>query len=794
MSDIIIQYQNANQSYQQVIDNFVIRKKEFERVIKDLIRTRKEDSFQHYVFVGRRGSGKSTLLRRIEAEIDNNDVLKKEYIAVNLSEEQTGIYRLFDLWVYVIRDLNAKNHKIPELDFRTYKNDLNAYSKLLHLQIIKALRNNNKRLVLLIDNIDRVLRKADEETALLRELLMNYKEIRIIGGSTIMSEHFWQYDMPFYQFFAIKKLDALSLEDIKTLLTHWAGILEIKEIEKIIYDHPGKIQAIRMLTDGSPRTMLLFVDMLLNRTKQNGYQYLQNIVDKATPIYQERLGTLSAAQAKVLSELAYLWEAASVEQLIQKCSMEGKTISALLSQLVGLKFVEKLNTDTKNHLYRIEERFFNLWFNMTQGGPQQRHEAKALTEFLETWYDKAGLQNIALELSKTLQNKDIKPDYAESITHALLRSKSLEPSLKQGLYLDLTKYSFHVPDNLVQEVFEDFDQAVAKAFEDNDFEKAIEILNISDIQADKKAFGLGLAHQEMKNFELAEKYYLDAINKGHISASFNLALLYDEQGITKLAEKYYLEAIDKGITSSINNLALLYGNQGKTELAEMYYLKAIDQGDIGVSFNLAILYNNQGKTELAEKYYLVAIEKGRIDALNNLANLYANQGKAELAERYYLEAINNGNIYSYNNLLIMYYKSKNKKNIAELLKKDMKEKLLESFGPEDYLVYLIYLGDLEIFNAVFEDYTSNPISSLASSSFLTELLVHQQNLLVYEYFQKKEEAIENYKPLWYATLKIIGHKNSQKMPPELNEVVQDILIYIKAQQEKFYNHSNLKIT
>ena len=36
MQELIFQYQNANQSYQTVIDNFVIRNKEFERIINDL--------------------------------------------------------------------------------------------------------------------------------------------------------------------------------------------------------------------------------------------------------------------------------------------------------------------------------------------------------------------------------------------------------------------------------------------------------------------------------------------------------------------------------------------------------------------------------------------------------------------------------------------------------------------------------------------------------------------------------------------------------------------------------------
>ena len=77
MSAFITQYQSAYLSDEKVIDNFVVRTKEFERVMADIRSTPKGTSFQHYVYVGRRGSGKSTLLRRIQAEIQTDEELSK---------------------------------------------------------------------------------------------------------------------------------------------------------------------------------------------------------------------------------------------------------------------------------------------------------------------------------------------------------------------------------------------------------------------------------------------------------------------------------------------------------------------------------------------------------------------------------------------------------------------------------------------------------------------------------------------------------------------------------------------
>ncbi len=386
MQPFLIQYQSANLSDEQIIDNFVVRTKEFERVMADIRTTEKGSSFQHYVFVGRRGSGKSTLLRRIQAEVCTDPELKEKFIVANLSEEQAGIYKLYDLWDYVIRDLRTKGFDLPEIDWQEYQDDLKEYTKVLYRTIHEFLHKEDKRLILLVDNIDRIFKNIGKDANLLREQLMNFNDVRIIGGSTIMAEDFWRYDMPFYQFFSIKRLEPLSMEEIKMLLEHWAVASGSHEIAEFVERHTGKIQAIRMLTDCTPRTMQLFVDMLINRNDQQGFDYLRRIIDNATPVYQERLGQLSQQQQKIVTELSFFWEAASVEQLVPVCKMSGKNISAQMSALAKAQVVEKISDGSKNNLYRIADRTFGFWTLITQGNSMQREMAVELFHFLEIYF------------------------------------------------------------------------------------------------------------------------------------------------------------------------------------------------------------------------------------------------------------------------------------------------------------------------------------------------------------------------------------------------------------------------
>ena len=57
---------------------------------------------------------------------------------------------------------------------------------------------------------------------------------------------------------------------------------------------------------------------------------------------------------------------------------------------------------------------------MTQGGLNNRAKAKALTDFLEKWYDKTALNDLCLELTSLVNRGEVNEDYIESMSQALL--------------------------------------------------------------------------------------------------------------------------------------------------------------------------------------------------------------------------------------------------------------------------------------------------------------------------------------------------------------------------------------
>lgn len=408
-------YQSANSDDETIKKNFIVRKTEFRTIINALDDKSENDSLQHELILGRRGSGKSTLLKRIEVEIKENSELREKYISVSLAEEQAGIYRLFDLWEQVICELSSQSkQKISLKDYFDFSNE-QEYTRYLYDIIHEMSVGNKKKIVLLLDNFDRIVENFTDDGHLLREILINYNDIVLITASTRMDEYFWQYDKPFYEFFRKHWLEGLSRDETFELLEFWSDSLEVTQIKDFIKQFPGKVENIRLLTDGLPRTMRFFMEIILHSEKKGDVDFLKKIMDEATPQYQERLNYLTPQLRKIVLEMAFIWEACSTRQLVEKCRMESKLISANLKTLTSKGFVETIPTNKKNNLYRISERFFNMWLIVTQGNPEQKRKVRWLSIFLENWYDANEFLEFAQKHIDDLKEKELNSQEAGNV-------------------------------------------------------------------------------------------------------------------------------------------------------------------------------------------------------------------------------------------------------------------------------------------------------------------------------------------------------------------------------------------
>lgn len=815
-------YQSANADANTIRDNFIIRREEYGVIIDDIKRNEMKGSVQHYLLLGRRGSGKSTLLKRIQVEIDNNEQLRQKYIAINLAEEQANIYRLFDLLEEIIHEFDQRKIVVehPEWD-----DDNNNYAQELFKAIHNAIEQSGKKVVLLLDNIDRIFENIKDDAGLLREMLLNYDDIRIIGGSTRMTEHFWKYDQPFYEFFRVLKLKALVTEEVKNLLLLWSEKNDLEALKEFVENKPGQLETVRILTDGLPRTLQFFVDIIINKKQETGYDYLTQLIDKISPLYQERLNTLPPAQRKVILQLAFFWEAVGTKELSVAARMNNKVVSAQLKQLTDKGIVEKIETSNKNHLYRIAERFFNLWLIFTQGSPREKRKARYLTIFLENFYSEDELKKLAEDHLQSLYECKIPVHKAALLTKAFAQSKYISDSTRDALInktLELKDIDQELQKHMpltTNKIWEEINELVKreaweKALQEaNNLEQAggkkemlmgyiyerkqeyanaeKHYLSATRMNIDLAYFLLGITLYEQSKFDLAEKYLLIATQKGIEDSNYWLAKTYHSKKEKESAEKYYLRSAEIGDSEGILGLAIFYDEMEMVDLAEKKYLLAIKEDKKEALFRLAYLYEKEKKVDLAEKYYLDSIKSGDKDSLYFLASLYQDNKKFDLAEKYYKIAIQENDYGAMLELGIMYYELGIKKEEAlQLITKASEfeqEELLAEIAINAWNGKMNRTKDL-LFNLIKKG-TEDTIVALY------ELLVHYQSNLVYKIFLDKEfgeKLMEKYRPIYYAAALISGQEANieLKIPPELEDVVKEIVNEIETRHAFYYKTEN----
>ncbi len=414
-------YNPHNQTKAELVAGFVVRKKFFEKIFRDIQTSTMQRPEQHYIIQGVRGMGKTTLLLRIAYEIENTDELNTWLIPVVFNEEEYGIGSLSDVWEKVAEYLEESSTEFLGLHQEIIKNyQSDGYERLALDLIIKTLQEKKKKIILLIDNIGDILEKFDEkEEQRLREVLLSTPEIRLIGATSVFLERFFDYKRPFFDFFKYLYLDGLNKAESLELMLKLGEAFHAENIEQIVNNESYRIEVLRRLTGGVVRSMVLLFEIFVENNTGSAFKDLEVLIDRVTPLYKDRMDDLPKQQQKIVAALANFWEAATTKELAEAVRMESKVVSAQLMQLIKNRVVVKIETPTKNHLYRLEERFFNIWYLM-RFGRKTDQRMLWLVKFMEDFIggDTLMLQNRINGHLSALQNETLDPKAALYLTEA----------------------------------------------------------------------------------------------------------------------------------------------------------------------------------------------------------------------------------------------------------------------------------------------------------------------------------------------------------------------------------------
>jgi len=379
---------------------YVARPALLDRIVDDLKREDANNHPQHRLIVGLRGMGKSTLLRRLAVAVEDDAKLNAAWLPLSFPEEQYNVATLSNFWLNCLdalsdllesRGQTAESAKLDtEVEQLDRKDGEGALAALL-----RTAGTLQRRLLLLVDNIDLVFERIKTEDWKLREALQAHPEILIVGASAKVLEDSYNYQAAFYDFFKIDELRGLSEAEMRETIVNLARLNKADHIIDRIDADPARLRVLHTLTGGNPRTAVLLYGVLLKGIDGDVRSDLEGLLDEVTPLYKARFEELPPQSQQLLDKLALHWHPASAAVLTKQLGWKVNLVSAQLDRLIGAGIVEKVKAPKSKRLnFQIGERFFNIWYLM-RTSRRLRRRLIWLVECLRGLYSNVELQAIA---------------------------------------------------------------------------------------------------------------------------------------------------------------------------------------------------------------------------------------------------------------------------------------------------------------------------------------------------------------------------------------------------------------
>ncbi|PWK28590.1 hypothetical protein LV89_00794 [Arcicella aurantiaca] len=376
----------------QLKAEFVVRTAIFNQIFTDIQEDAMQKPPQHYMILGQRGMGKTTLLLRLKYAVQDDENLQKWLLPVVFNEEQYAMSDLasfFEHIAQIIAEVHPSYESLLE-EMRKYEFE-NDYDQKAFEILVEYLKKNEQKIIVFHDNFGQFLEKIGKvATHRLRNILMNSTHIRLVGASATLLEHTFNYKEPFFDFFYQIRLKGMTSDETILLFEKLAeNEGKAESFQEILKTERPRIDVMRKLSGGVIRTMVMLFDVFIDNEKQDSFKDLEAILDRVTPLYKHRMDDLKPQQQQIVDAVARAWDAVTVSEIAElsraeRQGLKTNQISAQLKQLVENGIIEiEPRTTGRTNLYRLQERFFNIWYLMRYSTRQDKQRVIWFIKFLE---------------------------------------------------------------------------------------------------------------------------------------------------------------------------------------------------------------------------------------------------------------------------------------------------------------------------------------------------------------------------------------------------------------------------
>ena len=366
------------QSDAEVIEQFVVRHREFNILMGVLRQNTGESACQHMLLIAPRGRGKTMMLARVAAELRTSEALRRNFLPVRFMEESYEVFDLGDFW------LDALFHLAPEVERhdaematelreahaefsgRWRGRDLEEHARAVVLETAERL---GRKIVLMVENCQSLFDAVDERFGWgLRKTLQTEPDVIFLGTATARMAALDDVQAPFYEFFRPLMLAPLPLNECKALWEAASGDVRTER----------EIRPLQILTGGDPRLLVIIAGFARHRSLNELLQELVALIDDHTEYFRSHLEGLGKTERRVYIALIDLWRPSTTAEIAARSMQEIRTVSSLLGRLVKRGAVAYEGTGQKR-LYSATQRLYSIYYKLRR----QRDEAAVVHSLIQ---------------------------------------------------------------------------------------------------------------------------------------------------------------------------------------------------------------------------------------------------------------------------------------------------------------------------------------------------------------------------------------------------------------------------